>query len=86
MRNMSKNKLKTQSSSLAKAEDKKNKNIKTGTEHMQYWMYKDDIAQSYKDDRGVSNGIFYNKIKSCADKLELQPGNMQTLRDMVKVK
>ncbi|ECA8973240.1 lytic transglycosylase domain-containing protein [Salmonella enterica subsp. enterica serovar Omuna] len=64
-------------------------NVKIGTEYMQYWMdkNKNNVVEAYKDYRGgTRNGIYYNKIKSCADKLKLQPNNMQLLRDMVKVK
>lgn len=38
----------------------------------------------YKDYRGVRNGIYYNKIKAAAEKLEANPDSMQVLRDMVK--
>lgn len=63
-------------------------NIKIGTEYMQYWIdrNKNDIVQAYKDYRGKENGIYYNKIKVCADKLSGDPNNMQLLRDMVDVK
>ncbi|WP_312154857.1 transglycosylase SLT domain-containing protein [Lelliottia nimipressuralis] len=63
-----------------------NDNVKLGTEYMQYWIDKanGDLIQAYKKFRGKENGVYYIKIKSCADKLELQPDNMQLLRDMVK--
>lgn len=61
-------------------------NIKIGTEYMQYWIDKanNDLIAAYKKYRGKENGVYYNKIKSCADKLNQQPDNMQLLRDMVK--
>lgn len=61
-------------------------NIQLGTEYMQYWVEQTaTIDAAYKRYRGISNGIYYNKIKACADKLKTDPDNMQVLRDMVKV-
>lgn len=61
-------------------------NVKIGTEYMQYWIDKNksDVDAAYKSYRGKSNGVYYKKIKEYADKLALQPENMQLLRDMVK--
>ena len=60
-------------------------NIQLGTEYMQYWIdTTPSIEDAYKKYRGVSNGIYYQKIKGCADKLKGDPDNMQLLRDMVK--
>lgn len=61
-------------------------NVKIGTEYMQYWIDRadNDLVAAYKKYRGKENGVYYNKIKSCADKLKEQPDNMQLLRDMVK--
>lgn len=61
-------------------------NVRIGTEYMQYWLDRhnnDDVA-AYKGYRGLTNGIYYKKIKECADKLASQPNNMQLLRDMIK--
>jgi hypothetical protein len=61
-------------------------NIQLGTEYMQYWVDQTaTIDAAYKRYRGKSNGIYYRKIKACADKLKDDPDNMQLLRDMVKV-
>lgn len=60
-------------------------NIELGTEYMQYWIDKaHSVDGAYKLYRGLSNGIYYQKIKTCADKLRVDPDNMQLLRDMVK--
>jgi soluble lytic murein transglycosylase-like protein len=60
-------------------------NIGLGTEYMQYWIDKaHSIDGAYKLYRGLSNGIYYQKIKGCADKLRADPDAMQPLRDMVK--
>jgi soluble lytic murein transglycosylase-like protein len=61
-------------------------NIQLGTEYMQYWVDQTPtIDAAYKRYRGKSNGIYYNKIKACADRLTHDPDNMELLRDMVKV-
>jgi len=60
-------------------------NIRLGTEYMQYWIDRaNSVADAYKLYRGLSNGIYYRKIKACADKLRVDPDSMQSLRDMVK--
>lgn len=60
-------------------------NIELGTEYMQYWLDKAHSEDSaYKFYRGLSNGIYYQKIRACADKLRADPDSMQILRDMVK--
>jgi soluble lytic murein transglycosylase-like protein len=60
-------------------------NIGLGTEYMQYWIDKaSSVDGAYKLYRGLSNGIYYQKIKTCADKLRADPDSMQSLRDMVK--
>lgn len=66
-------------------------NIRVGTAYMQALIDKrtqahseDPVAEAYKDYRGVRNGIYYNKIKAAAEKLEANPDSMQVLRDMVK--
>lgn len=52
---------------------------------MQYWVdTTSTIDDAYKKYRGVTNGIYYKKIKSCADQLKDDPDSMQLLRDMVK--
>ncbi|EDZ99905.1 conserved hypothetical protein [Burkholderia sp. H160] len=61
-------------------------NIQLGTEYMQYWIEQTpSVDAAYKRYRGKSNGIYYNKIKACADRLKNDPHNMELLRDMVKV-
>jgi soluble lytic murein transglycosylase-like protein len=60
-------------------------NIGLGTEYMQYWIEKaHSVDGAYKLYRGLSNGIYYQKIKGCADKLRADPESMQSLRDMTK--
>lgn len=60
-------------------------NIGLGTEYMQYWIDKaNSVDGAYKLYRGLSNGIYYQKIRACADKLRADPDSMQSLRDMVK--
>lgn len=60
-------------------------NIGLGTEYMQYWIDKaNSVDGAYKLYRGLSNGIYYHKIKGCADRLRADPDSMQSLRDMVK--
>ncbi|RFU45001.1 hypothetical protein [Paraburkholderia sp. DHOC27] len=60
-------------------------NIGLGTEYMQYRINKaQSIEGAYKLYRGLSNGIYYRKIKACADRLRADPDSMQPLRDMVK--
>ncbi|MCX5540926.1 transglycosylase SLT domain-containing protein [Paraburkholderia sp. CNPSo 3076] len=60
-------------------------NIGLGTEYMQYWIDKArSVDGAYKLYRGLSNGIYYQKIKACADQLSADPDSMQPLRDMVK--
>ncbi|WP_206958118.1 transglycosylase SLT domain-containing protein [Trinickia acidisoli] len=60
-------------------------NIQLGTEYMQYWVdTTSTIEDAYKKYRGVENGIYYKKIRACADKLKDDPDSMQPLRDMVK--
>jgi soluble lytic murein transglycosylase-like protein len=60
-------------------------NIQLGTEYMQYWIDKaHSVDGAYKLYRGLSNGIYYQKIKACADMLRADPDSMQLLRDMVK--
>jgi soluble lytic murein transglycosylase-like protein len=60
-------------------------NIGLGTEYMQYWIDNaSSVVGAYKLYRGLSNGIYYQKIRSCADKLRADPESMQLLRDMVK--
>ncbi len=54
---------------------------------MQYWIDRSSsIEEAYKKYRGVSNGIYYQKISAAAKKLAADPDSMQVLRDMVKVK
>jgi hypothetical protein len=61
------------------------KNIGLGTEYMQYWIDKaGSVDGAYKLYRGLSNGVYYQKIKTCAEKLYADPESMQSLRDMVK--
>jgi soluble lytic murein transglycosylase-like protein len=60
-------------------------NIGLGTEYMQYWIDKAGAVDgAYKLYRGLPNGIYYQKIKGCADKLRADLDSMQSLRDMVK--
>ncbi|WP_392888319.1 transglycosylase SLT domain-containing protein [Pseudomonas migulae] len=61
------------------------KNIQLGTEYMQYWIdISSSIEEAYKKYRGLSNGIYYNKISACAKKLAANPDSMQVLRDTLK--
>jgi soluble lytic murein transglycosylase-like protein len=66
-------------------------NISTGTEYLGLLVKNatnngepDPVAKAYIKYRGITNGIYYRKIKSCADRLKADPENMQILRDMVK--
>ncbi|MBB2926962.1 transglycosylase SLT domain-containing protein [Paraburkholderia silvatlantica] len=60
-------------------------NIQLGTEYMQYWIDKaGSLEEAYKLYRGLSNGVYYKKIRACAEKLKADPGSMQPLRDMAK--
>jgi hypothetical protein len=66
-------------------------NIQTGTEYLDLLLRNagrnkepDPVAAAYIKYRGVTNGIYYRKIKTCADRLKNDPENMQILRDMVK--
>lgn len=66
-------------------------NVQTGTEYLallvrnaQGTAATDAVAAAYIKYRGVSNGIYYRKIKACADRLKDDPENMQLLRDMVR--
>ncbi|WP_423391939.1 lytic transglycosylase domain-containing protein [Burkholderia sp. LMG 21824] len=62
-------------------------NIQIGTEYMQYWIdQSSSIEDAYKKYRGVSNGIYYQKISAAAKRLAADPDSMQVLRDMVKIK
>lgn len=59
-------------------------NIQLGTEYMQYWVdTTKTLEDAYIKYRGVSNGIYYRKIKSASEKLQASPESMQVLRDMV---
>ncbi|MET1077006.1 MAG: transglycosylase SLT domain-containing protein [Pseudomonas sp.] len=60
-------------------------NIQIGTEYMQCCLDQtSSVEGAYKLYRGVSNGMYYNKIKSAAAKLKTNPGDMNILLDMVK--
>ncbi|MGF6963408.1 hypothetical protein OKW43_000413 [Paraburkholderia sp. WC7.3g] len=60
-------------------------NIGLGTEYMQYWLDKaHSVDAAYRLYRGLSNGVYYKKIKGCADRLTADPDSMRSLRDMVK--
>lgn len=60
-------------------------NIQLGTEYLQYFINETStIEKAYISYRGVSNGIYYRKIKMGAEKLKLVPNSMQVLLDMVK--
>lgn len=66
-------------------------NIQTGTAYLQALIDKrassdpaTAVEEAYKDYRGIRNGIYYRKIKAAADKLQVNPGSMQILREMVK--
>jgi hypothetical protein len=64
-------------------------NIRSGTRYLQALIDKarreqqaDPIAEAYKDYRGVRNGIYYQKIKAAADKLERNPDAIEALREL----
>lgn len=60
-------------------------NIQLGTEYMQYWIDKaGSLDGAYKLYRGLSNGVYYNKISACAEKLKVDLNSIQPLRDMAK--
>lgn len=60
-------------------------NIQLGTEYMQYWLdTTKTIADAYKKYRGKTDGIYYTKIKTAAEKLKKSPESMQALNDMFK--
>ena len=60
-------------------------NIQLGTEYMQYWIdTTSSIENAYKNYRGVSNGIYYQKISLFAAKLKRNPESMQLLIEMVQ--
>lgn len=65
-------------------------NIQIGTEYMQHWLdVSGSVEQAYIKYRGLygrGEGVYYKKIKSCADKLVKEPNSMQSLLDMVKTK
>jgi hypothetical protein len=65
-------------------------NIRAGTRYLQALIDKakregsaDPIAEAYKDYRGVSNGIYYRKIRAAADRLKREPDNVAVLRELV---
>ncbi|MBD9629353.1 transglycosylase SLT domain-containing protein [Pseudomonas sp. PDM19] len=66
------------------------KNIQTGTEYLQILINQQrqrnastPIEEAYKKYRGLSNGIYYRKIKSAAQLLKSRPNDMKILQDMV---
>ncbi|WP_447748354.1 transglycosylase SLT domain-containing protein [Pseudomonas nicosulfuronedens] len=66
------------------------RNIQTGTEYLQALInqqrqrgVQDPIAEAYKKYRGLSNGVYYRKIKSSALQLKTRPDDMKILQDMV---
>jgi hypothetical protein len=62
-------------------------NIQLGTEYMQYWLdNSSSVDDAYKKYRGKSNGVYYKKIKACADKLAANPDSMDPLKEMVSSK
>jgi hypothetical protein len=65
-------------------------NIRTGTRYLQSLIDKarregsaDPIAEAYKDYRGVRNGIYYQKIRAAAERLQRDPDSLAVLRLMV---
>jgi len=65
-------------------------NIRTGTRYLQTLIDKakregsaDPIAEAYKDYRGISNGIYYRKIRAAADRLKTAPDDVDVLRELV---
>jgi hypothetical protein len=65
-------------------------NIRTGTRYLQALIDKarrdgspDPIAEAYKDYRGVRNGIYYQKIRAAAERLERDPDCVEALRELV---
>ncbi|MYN44034.1 transglycosylase SLT domain-containing protein [Pseudoduganella sp. FT93W] len=67
------------------------RNIQTGTQYLQALIDNHSslstqaaIEEAFKDYRGVRNGIYYRKIKTAAERLTVDPDNMQILREMVK--
>jgi hypothetical protein len=64
-------------------------NIRTGTRYLQALIDKarrerqaDPIAEAYKDYRGVRNGLYYQKIRAAADKLQRNPESLDPLREL----
>jgi hypothetical protein len=62
-------------------------NIRAGTRYLQALVDKarrdgsaDPIAEAYKDYRGVRNGIYYQKIRAAADRLQRDPESPAALR------
>jgi membrane-bound lytic murein transglycosylase MltF len=65
-------------------------NIRAGTRYLQALIDKarrdgspDPIAEAYKDYRGVRNGIYYQKIRAAAARLERDPDCVEALRELV---
>jgi hypothetical protein len=61
-------------------------NIRTGTRYLQALIDKarregctDPIAEAYKDYRGVSNGVYYQKIRTAAERLKQTPDDVDAL-------
>jgi polysaccharide deacetylase 2 family uncharacterized protein YibQ len=70
-------------------------NIRAGTRYLQALVDKarrdgsaDPIAEAYKDYRGVRNGIYYQKIRAAADRLQRDPdipGGAEAARELIYV-
>lgn len=66
-------------------------NIQLGTRYLQLLIDRqrakgvtNPIVEAYKKYRGLSNGIYYTKLRKAADKLSKDPESMNILREMVK--
>lgn len=65
-------------------------NIQTGTRYLQALIDKarrercpDPVAEAYKDYRGVSNVLYYRKIRAAAERFARDPDDIGALRAMV---
>jgi hypothetical protein len=64
-------------------------NIQMGTRYLQALIDRarcehaaDPIAEAYMDYRGVRNGIYYRKICAAAERIKLDPDDIEALRAM----
>lgn len=66
-------------------------NIRTGTKYLQMLIdrqrakgVRNPVVEAYKKYRGLSNGVYYEKISRAAEQLAADPESVQVLREMVK--